>query len=146
MLCCGETTLTFLLFCFIILNYFLLAVYICNMYRPSSDTCIDVSRLAQLMEGKLRDVILALHAMSGCDTTAALYGIGKTKLWKLFLKNSSSLHADLHKFYETEVDGLAPGLQEAGIRMLVALYDKVQSRHTDLESIRVWLVGANIIK
>ena len=53
------------------------SVHICIMYRPSSVTCIDVYRLAQLIEGKLRDMILALHAISGCDTTSALYGMGR---------------------------------------------------------------------
>ena len=110
------------------------------MYRPSSDTCIDVSKLAQSMDANLRDVILAVHAISGCDTTSAFYGIGKTKLWKLLLKGSSTLHTDLQKFYAAEHDGL----EEAGVRILIALYDKVKSKHTNLESLRLWLVKANI--
>ena len=49
------------------------------MQSPIKDRCcIDVKETAHKHQ-KIIPEILALHALSGCDTVAATYGVGKTK-------------------------------------------------------------------
>ena len=105
------------------------------MYRPSSDSCINVSKMASTMSTEMKQIILAIHAISGCDTVPALFGIGKTKLWKLLNKDPHlSLHSKVLKFYGNDPDEF----KSAGVSIILALYDKVGSKQKDLESLRLW--------
>lgn len=50
-----------------------------TMQSPIKDRCcIDIKETAH-KHPKIMPEILALHALSGCDTVAATYGVGKTK-------------------------------------------------------------------
>ena len=51
------------------------------MLRPSStnSTVFDIKSL-QSAVGKFKDSLPFLHALTGCDTTSALYNQGKKKL------------------------------------------------------------------
>ena len=53
------------------------------MLRPSSNntTVFDIKSL-QSAVGKCKDSLLFLHAVTGCDTTSALYNQGKRKAYK----------------------------------------------------------------
>ena len=57
------------------------------MLRPSSNntTVVDIKSL-QSAVGECKDSLLFLHAVTGCDTTSALYNQGKKKAYK-FWKN-----------------------------------------------------------
>ena len=109
-------------------------IYDLALYRPSSDTCIDVKKLHERMPTHVVDSILTIHAASGCDTVSAIFGIGKTKLLKICEKNVDGM-VDLKEFYHTtdhsnKVNG-------AGLRLLIKLYDK-DEKHGTMESLRFW--------
>ena len=88
------------------------------MFRPSSDTCVDVTKMASDMDSTIKEII-AVHAISGCDTVPSLSSIGKTKLLKLLLKDSNaSVKSDLLKFYKTELDDI----DTVGFSVMLALY------------------------
>ena len=66
-----------------------LALHVCNtsdihqkilIMRPSSDSFIDTQTILKSHPKQVIDNILPIHALSGCDTVSALFGIGKTKL------------------------------------------------------------------
>ena len=60
------------------------------MYRPSSTICIDIQLVIEQFPDHFLENILAMHALSGCDTVSSLAGIGKNKQPKLILKASDA--------------------------------------------------------
>ena len=68
------------------------------MVRPSSNntTVFDIKSL-QSAVGECKDSLLFLHAVTGCDTTWALYNQGKKKAYKL-LKDHTGLAKDVSIF------------------------------------------------
>ena len=68
------------------------------MLRPSSNNTIvfDINSL-QSAVGECKDSRLFLHAVTGCDTTSALYNQGKKKAYKL-LKEHTGLAKDVSIF------------------------------------------------
>ena len=101
------------------------------MFRPSSNTAIDINELISHTSTGTLDLILLAHAASGCDTVSAVSGIGKTKLIKFIEKGN--LGASLAVFYgqldETQ-------LRAAGTKMLIKLYTS-DSKHSTMEEHRV---------
>ena len=49
-----------------------------------SRKCWSIRESSLLMSPKIKDTILFIHAVSGCDMTSALYGIGKPSILKKF--------------------------------------------------------------
>ena len=49
-----------------------------------SRKCWSIREASQSLSQKIKDIILFIHAFSGCDTTSALYGVGKTSMLKKF--------------------------------------------------------------
>ena len=78
------------------------------MFRPSSNSFIDVRKVVEKFPKSIVDHILFIHAASGCDTVSVLAGIGKTKLMKSLLKDT----VDFSEFYNAHAD--VDVLQESG--------------------------------
>ena len=78
------------------------------MFRPSSNSCIDVRKVVEKFPKSIVDQILFIHAASGCDTVSGLAGIGKKKLMKSILKDT----VDFSEFYNAHAD--VDVLQESG--------------------------------
>ena len=108
------------------------------MFRPSSNTAIDINELISCIPTATLDLILLAHAASGCDTVSALSGVGKTKLIKLIEKGV--LGASLAVFYgpvdETQ-------LKAVGSRMVIKLYTR-DSKHSTMEDHRIWYVHSTL--
>ena len=68
------------------------------MHRPSSTSCIDIQLVIEQFPDHFLDNILAIHALSGCDTVSSLGGIGKNKLPKLILRASDASSDNKHLF------------------------------------------------
>ncbi|GBO28443.1 hypothetical protein AVEN_103963-1 [Araneus ventricosus] len=71
------------------------------------------------LEKAIADNILFLHAMSGCDTTSALFNYGKVKFVQT-LKNNPNLLKVIQIFKNPDITPEA--VVDAGNRFLVALY------------------------
>lgn len=79
--------------------------------------------------------ILFLHAMSGCDTTSALFNQGKNKFIKT-LANTPDLGATLAAFKDSSA---APQtIQRAGEQFLVALYGGNMNEDLNIERFRLY--------
>lgn len=69
--------------------------------------------------GKLREHLLFVHAVSGCDTTSAPFGKGKTTVLNL-VKGSERLKEISDTMNDVWADQIE--IKEASIRMFVRLY------------------------
>lgn len=57
-------------------------------YIPVHDLCSSLSSITC-------EILPAVHALTGCDTTSAIFGIGKKSVFKL-IKSSSAELSDIH--------------------------------------------------
>lgn len=80
-----------------------------KVYGPNSFKLAD----------NIRRPLIFLHAISGCDTTSALFKQGKKKVVKLLVKNECLLE-EIKPFFEH--DTKAEAIAEAGLRFLTTLY------------------------
>lgn len=78
------------------------------------------------------DHILFLHAMSGCDTTSAVYGQGKVKFLKT-LKNNPEIGPTIKVFTDPDAD--LEDVVIAGENFLLVLYDS-HKHYRSLNSLR----------
>ncbi|KAI4476357.1 hypothetical protein M0804_013672 [Polistes exclamans] len=67
---------------------------------------------------KCQNYILFLHAITGCDTSSAMYRKGKTSVFKLFEKNDLTNCAKVF----TKINSTPQTINTEGIRFLLAVY------------------------
>lgn len=93
-------------------------------------------------EQGLTDHVLFMHAFSGCDTTSALFRLGKKKLVDVMKKNTS-----LHKYSSLfrDPNAVKESLIEAGERIMTVLYSSNSSK-TCLNDIRYEMFARSITK
>ena len=98
---------------------------------------IPVHELCSSLTNITREILPAAHALTGCDTTSSLFGIGKKSVFKL-LKSSSAELVGLSQLGNSDID-----TSICVARKLVSkLYDpkgKYKSSHHDLNKLRVRL-------
>ena len=58
-----------------------------NLSMKTKSQTIDIRRAQNALGQQMCQCILFAHAMSGCDTTSAFFGIGKTKAMKIIQKS-----------------------------------------------------------
>nr|GBL94911.1 hypothetical protein AVEN_270754-1 [Araneus ventricosus]GBL94920.1 hypothetical protein AVEN_30629-1 [Araneus ventricosus]GBL94934.1 hypothetical protein AVEN_55367-1 [Araneus ventricosus]GBL94961.1 hypothetical protein AVEN_158221-1 [Araneus ventricosus] len=92
-------------------------VYFLKPGKEKIDEKIFSPRIA--LEKTIADNILFIHAMSGCDTTSALFNYGKMKFVQT-LKNNHDLLKAIEIFKNPYITPEA--VVDAGSRFLVALY------------------------
>ena len=103
------------------------------MFRPSSETCIDIQAVLKYHPIHLIKNILSIHALSGCDTVSSLFGVGKTKLAKVVAKNP-----DLATKLELFMDPLATEgeLCANGKQIIASLYVPPTKHNTNFNDLR----------
>lgn len=108
------------------------------MVRPGKSSkpnkITDITTLQQKL-GDLKDVILSLHAMSGCDTTSALFNRGKINLVNTTKKKK--LCNLLKEFYNPQAT--KEKLEAVTTQFLIAAYVKNVTTNSDLDSVRYML-------
>ncbi|CAG2233318.1 unnamed protein product [Mytilus edulis] len=99
-------------------------------YIPVHDLCSSLSNITC-------KILPSAHALTGCDTTSSIFGIGKKSVYKL-LKTSSEDLSDLMQLAQSDLD-----VSISASRKLVArLYDpkgKYKSCQNNLNKLRVRL-------
>jgi hypothetical protein len=96
-------------------------------YIPVHDLCKSLSAV-------LCRILPAAHALTGCDTTSAMFGIGKKSVYKL-LKESPDEFKDLCKLGDSDVETAV----DASRKLVSNLYDqkgKSKKCHSDLNKLR----------
>ena len=86
-------------------------------------TLYSIKQLQQAL-GTTRRHILFIHAVTGCDTTSALYGQGKVKAFKLALKKEPTLLSCMDAFASTASNH--DDVATAGEQFLLKLYGAEQ--------------------
>ena len=81
---------------------------------------INMQQMKRCLGPDLCDVLLSLHAMTGCDTTSAPFGIGKKKPLML-AKRSEEFRSCLATFNSKESDKAS--IAEAGERVMLMMYN-----------------------
>ncbi|CAG2201714.1 unnamed protein product [Mytilus edulis] len=83
------------------------------------------------------NIIPAVHALTGCDTTSAIFGFGKKTVFKL-IRKSPSKFTNLQNFDKIDFSTSLSAARE----LISSLYDpedKFASSHVDLNKLRVKL-------
>ncbi|CAB4012350.1 Hypothetical predicted protein [Paramuricea clavata] len=95
----------------------------CNLFveigSKAKKRIIRIARISETIGKELSDALPALHAVSGCDTTSAFFGIGKQKFYKV-VNNSDRFKevlAQMGNTFDFDLD-LFPVFQE----MIAACY------------------------
>ena len=86
---------------------------------PNQARIWDIEKVQHELGSNICQQLLVLHAISGCDTTSALYGLGKA----IFLrkaKKSASFSTQVKKFLLPDMERGA--IEQAGERVLVEVY------------------------
>lgn len=55
---------------------------------------IAVHAIANKLGKRICDGLLALHALTGCDTTSSFYKIGKKSAWAIYFRNIDNISLD----------------------------------------------------
>jgi len=92
--------------------------------RSARISVIPVRAVCTAIGTKAVQQILVVHALSGCDTTSALYGIGKPSAFKKIVDFQDGLA--LSEIVGSETASIAD-VSQAGLRLLTMLYSGKQS-------------------
>ena len=112
------------------------------MLRPSSNnTTVFAFKNLQSAVGECKDSLFFLHAVTGCDTTSALYNQGKKKTYNL-LKEHTGLAKDVFIFNMPQAAKKA--VISAGEKFLLHLYGA--SDFTSLDTFRYYAYTRAIAK
>ena len=105
-----------------------------------SRKCWSISESSLSMSPKIKDTILFIHAVSGCDTTSALYGIGKPSILKKFegIIYYMKIHLQLFNF-NTLIQGCQRMIEFA--KVLMCHNTKDDTIHKMSEKLFVRLYG-----
>ena len=118
-----------------------LALYGIYLKQPKAERLLNISSIVGLIQEEKLKQILLLHAMSGCDTTSFLFGVGKTKLYK---KEILEKHEDLSGvFYNS--DSIINEIISAGEKIIMELYTEAK-KCGDLNSLRSFLFKKQLQK
>ncbi|KAG1698811.1 hypothetical protein GQR58_005641 [Nymphon striatum] len=69
----------------------------------TSERFIPVHEISNVLGQVICGCLLAVHALTGCDTTCAMFRIGKRKAYKTLSKNFGNIR-NLQQFHETDTD------------------------------------------
>ncbi|CAC5392772.1 unnamed protein product [Mytilus coruscus] len=98
---------------------------------------IPIHELSKSLSPLVANILPAVHALTGCDTTSAIFGFGKKTVFKLITKSPSKF-TNLQNFDKID---FPTSLSEAR-ELISSLYDpkdKFASSHVDLNKLRVKL-------
>ena len=88
--------------------------------KGSPATVYDIKVMKKLLGYDVCSSLLFLHAFTGCDTTSAVFGIGKKSALHKVLKGDSVLKS-CAKIFSTPKKNIAE-IEEAGCKAMVALF------------------------
>ena len=103
------------------------------MFRPSSESCIDIQAVLNHNPVHVIQNILPIYALSGCDTVSSLFGVGKSKLAKVVAKKP-----DLATKLEIFLDPHAKDedLFTNGMQILASLFVPPYKKSTKFNALR----------
>ena len=116
-------------------------IFITLLYHISTDSSmmmttkkglVSVSDISDKLDAKLKECLPFVHAISGCDTVSATYGIGKLRAykvlkdssWKVVMNNVGKDNADIEEVIEL------------GEKFFMKLYGKLSSKAESLDHLR----------
>lgn len=97
--------------------------------KTGEHTCWNVPALCSSLDTRLLDVLLAIHAVQGCDTTSAFFGKGKGEALKLALADEAFLEC-LKVFYKSASEASDAELSNATRYIIGCLYEKPDGKTT----------------
>jgi hypothetical protein len=80
---------------------------------------IDIRALQNSIGGEVCEQLLAIHALGGCDTTSALFGVGKATVYKCII---ASRHSRQRIAVMQDLNATEEGVVSAGLKLLVWAY------------------------
>jgi hypothetical protein len=86
--------------------------------RKFGKTCAFVHEICSTRSPVFTNILPAAHAVTGCDTTSLLFGIGKRSVFKVLKENSDNFK-DLSNLADCDVDVSVT----AARKLVIQLYD-----------------------
>ena len=81
---------------------------------------LNVSRIAEIMETRIRSNLLFIHAWGGCDTTSATFNQGKSAVLKLVKQGKEDIIGVCSVF--NDESSSHKQVADAGIRLFTIMY------------------------
>ena len=88
--------------------------------------CIPVHDICNSIDPVIYKILPAVQAVTGCDTTSSMFGIGKCTVFKV-LKDRPSDFIDLSSLADSDIDQSV----YAARKLVVRLYEKLKAGHVD---------------
>ena len=103
------------------------------MFRPSSESCIDIQAVLNHNPVHVIQNILPIHALSGCDTVSSVFRVGKSKLAKVVAKKRD-LATNLELFLDPHAND--EDLITSGMLIHASLYVPPSKKNTKFKALR----------
>ena len=114
-------------------------IYMVTDKGGAKNPCININAIRAKLGDEYAKFLPVLHAISGCDTTSRLHGIGKITV----LNKSEKIFAEARPFLSP--DATPDEIENAGRRILCLIYDG-RDNTFDLNKIRKRKFEKNVIK
>lgn len=85
-----------------------------------SEQSLQFTLQQNLREAGMSDLVLFAHAVSGCDTTSAIFKEGKATTWKKIADSNEELKNELRRFNEEHLS--KADAMQIGDKFLLKLY------------------------
>lgn len=114
-------------------------LYMITDKQNAKNKCLDIKAIRIKLGEEISPILPVLHAISGCDTTSKLFGIGKSTVMK-----------KRHLLVEEAKHFLSPSvtheqIEESGRKILCLLYDE-KNVNFNLNELRMKRFEKNVIK
>ena len=104
-------------------------------------TLVPVHEICSNIDETVPQILPAIHALTGCDSTSSFYGVGKKKVWKTIQMLCAK--RSLPSLDHLNTDDITQAIEASRI-FIASLYDpagRFQDSHGDLSKLRIELIG-----
>ena len=104
-----------------------------NVIMETKKGCVSINEIAQQLSPEMRECLPFAHAVSGCDTVSATYGLGKLRAYKK-LCESDFWRDTMRKVGNDDVN--IEHMVEMGEKFYMELYGKLGKKADSLNHLR----------
>ena len=114
-------------------------LYMITEKRNAKHPILDIKSIRDKLGNDCAKCLPVIHAISGCDTTSKLFGIGKSTV----MRKSISISKEASPFLSK--DATQEQIEEAGRKIICLIYDE-KATHFNLDLIRLSKFEQSVIK
>ena len=103
-----------------------------SVIMETKKCCISISEISEQLSTEMRECLPFVHAVLGCDTVSATYGLGKLRPYKKLLESNS--WRNIHIVGDQDVD--RENIIDMGEKFYMELYGKLGKQADLLDHLR----------